>query len=187
MIFSFFSSFLGRDLSRTAALLHGSIVDQSRQEVFYEQHHVPDSFDGRFEVLILHLFLVTDRLAQEKDQRTQQLNQALFDFTFAYFDQELRQMGIGDLSVPKHIKRMAKAFYGRSQVYQDSFNDRDNLQQALKRNLYGTEQTVQDHDLQFFADYLVLQRNALQQQNIDNMKKGIVVFEPIEKKQEKRA
>jgi cytochrome b pre-mRNA-processing protein 3 len=93
----------------TALRLYQSIVDQARNPVFFTYFGVPDTFDGRFELVALHGFLVFNRLKAEGDKAAD-LAQELFDVMFTDFDRSLREMGVGDLGVGRHIKTMAQGF-----------------------------------------------------------------------------
>jgi cytochrome b pre-mRNA-processing protein 3 len=121
-----------------AAQLYRAVVEQARQPVFYTGLCVPDTVDGRFELVALHAFLVLHRLKGE-GAAAQLLGQALFDLMFADMDQNLREMGAGDLGVGPRVKIMAKAFYGRIAAYENGLAATDEtLAAALRRNLYGT-------------------------------------------------
>ncbi|WP_374466727.1 ubiquinol-cytochrome C chaperone family protein, partial [Ferrovibrio sp.] len=91
--------------------LYRAIVAQSRQAGFYREHGVPDSLDGRFDMIVLHSFLVMRRL-RRIGAAAEPLSQQLFDLMFADMDSNLREIGVGDLSVGKKVKAMAQAFYG---------------------------------------------------------------------------
>jgi cytochrome b pre-mRNA-processing protein 3 len=114
--------------------LHEALVLASRQPIFYTQGQVPDTIDGRFELLVLHAFLLLRRLRGTDGSLAQQL----FDRLFAQFDLNLRELGVGDMGVGKRIKFMAKSFLGRLQVYEDALVDTAQLHSALSRNLFGT-------------------------------------------------
>jgi len=132
-------SLTSRKSVRSAAeLAYRQIVDQARQAVFFAERGVPDTLDGRFELVCLHAFLYLHRLKRERPAATA-LAQAVFDTMFADFDRALREMGTGDLSVGRQVKRMAQAFYGRIRAYEDGIAAGDAiLAAALARNLYGT-------------------------------------------------
>jgi cytochrome b pre-mRNA-processing protein 3 len=118
-----------------ARALYDAIVAQARRPEFYLQAAVPDTIDGRFDLLALHAFLVLHRLRAEGD-RTADLAQALFDLMFADMDQNLRELGVGDLSVGRKVKGMARALYGRIAAYEPGLDDAAVLTEALGRNLY---------------------------------------------------
>lgn len=117
------------------------VVTQARSPVFYTRDEVPDTPDGRFDMIMLTAFLVMDRLRHE-DQAAQDFSQAMFDAMFKDMDRNLREMGIGDVGIPHRIKGMAQAFFGRIKVYQEGLDSDSTgvLVDALARNLYrGTE------------------------------------------------
>ena len=91
------------------------IVAQARLPCFYRDYAVADTVNGRFDLIVLHLALVLDRLAQDPALRS--LGQGVFDQFCQDMDHNLREMGIGDLKVPKEMQRMGEAFYGRAQAY----------------------------------------------------------------------
>jgi len=130
--------FRRRDRRDAAHLLYTALVTQAREPVFYLDFQVPDSLDGRFDMVSLHAFLVLDRLSELPALRD--LAQETFDLMFRDFDRNLREMGVGDLTVPKRIKDMAEAFYGRVKAYGDGLKGQgegdDPLAAALIRNLY---------------------------------------------------
>lgn len=122
-----------------ARRLYDAIVTQARQPAFYEDLGVPDTLDGRFEMITLHAFLLLHRLKREPE-RTAALAQAVFDTMFLDMDASLREMGAGDLGVGRRVKQMATGFYGRVAAYEAGLADDagPGLSKALRRNLYGT-------------------------------------------------
>src|ERR1700761_506939 len=90
--------------------VYSAIVAQSRQPRFYAEWGVPDTVTGRFDMISLHLALVLRRLGTERDAKV--FSQALFDLFFKDMDRSLREMGAGDLAVPKKIRKMGEIFYG---------------------------------------------------------------------------
>ena len=106
---------------------------------FYREYGVPDTVNGRFDLLVMHLVLVLDRLADEPQLR--ELGQALFDHFCTDMDRNLREMGVGDLSVPKQMQRVGEAFYGRAQAYRAGLarDGEQALAEALERNVYGQD------------------------------------------------
>jgi len=115
--------------------LYASALTSARNEVFYTRYNVPDTFDGRFDLLLLHIFIILQRI-KDKDNY-QELSQDLFDVMFKDMDQTLREIGIGDVGIPKHMKKMMKAFNGRMHVYQDAISNDIDLNTAIARNLYA--------------------------------------------------
>jgi cytochrome b pre-mRNA-processing protein 3 len=120
--------------------IYRRIVAQARRPEFYAAGGVPDSLDGRFEMLALHVFLVLHRLQRERgDPACAALAQALADRMTADLDANLREMGAGDLGVGRRVKRMAEALYGRIAAYEAGIDGGEAvLRQALRRKLFGT-------------------------------------------------
>jgi len=120
----------------SAGQLYAAIVAQARRPAFYAAAGVPDSLDGRFELIALHVYLVLRRL-KGGDLPAQALAQELVDLFFADMDASLREMGAGDLGVGKRVQNMAAGFYGRVAAYDEAVSA-NGIASALKRNLYGT-------------------------------------------------
>ncbi|MFQ5535784.1 MAG: ubiquinol-cytochrome C chaperone family protein [Sphingomonadales bacterium] len=133
----FLDRFLGSRRRRAAAYdLYVSVVEQARSPSFYEDLGVPDTVDGRFDLIALHAFLVLHRCKQEGDE-ADETAQAFFDLFFGDMDRSLREMGVGDLSVGKRVKEMVAAFLGRVEAYEAGLSaDGPALEEALLRNLY---------------------------------------------------
>ena len=121
----------------TISTLYGMIVAQARLPTFYRDYAVADTVNGRFDLIVLHLAMVLDRFAQ--DAALQSLGQGIFDRFCQDMDHNLREMGVGDLKVPKEMRRMGEAFYGRAQAYRAAWAATDNgaLAEALERNIYS--------------------------------------------------
>jgi len=127
----------------TIEALYGAIVAQARAPAFYQRYGVPDTVEGRFEMMALHVWLVSDRIAREAgDHRT--LGQGLFDRFCVDLDHNLREMGVGDLTVPRRMKGYAEAYLGRSEAYRTALgaDDGSSLAAALARNVFGEPETV---------------------------------------------
>jgi cytochrome b pre-mRNA-processing protein 3 len=124
---------------RAGFALYGAAVAQARQPVFFEPPlGVPDTLDGRFDLVSLHTGLLVCRISRDADPRAKDLAQAVFDAMFADMDLNLREMGVGDLAVGKRVKKMWEAFHGRAQAYDQALRagDLDGLAEALARNVW---------------------------------------------------
>lgn len=130
--------FKGRRLQRPAEALYGSVVEQARHPAFYTDYGVTDGFEERFDMLVLHAYLVIRRLTGAGEGA---LAQEFFDALFFDMDRTLRAMGVGDMSVGKRIKDMIRAFYGRTAAYDEALANPASagLAAALARNVYGAE------------------------------------------------
>lgn len=118
--------------------IYVAAVEQARLPAFYAVLGVPDTLEGRFEVVAAHVHLVLRRLGTE-GEAAQALGQRVFDVMFADMDQSLRELGVGDLSVGKRVKYLAQSFYGRAAAYDEGYVRGDEvLREALVRNLYAT-------------------------------------------------
>lgn len=149
--------------ARARALYEG-VVAQARQPGFYRDCGVPDSVDGRFELIALHAFLVLRRLKAHPGDEGE-LGQALFDVMFQDMDQSLRELGAGDLGVGLRVKRMAQGFFGRIAAYEDGLSGPpENLEAALRRNLYGTV-SAEPEQVGAMAEYLRAAAEALTRWN----------------------
>ncbi len=102
--------FKRKQIKEPATLLYERLVAQARQPDFYAHCGVPDTLDGRFELVSLHLFLVLHRLKGDHPVSVD-LAQALFDLMFEDMDQSLREMGAGDLGVGRRVKIMIQGLY----------------------------------------------------------------------------
>jgi cytochrome b pre-mRNA-processing protein 3 len=164
---------------RAAEALYGSAVAQARLVDFYGESGVPDTVDGRFDMIVLHVFLVLHRL-KEGDAKTADTAQALFDAMFADMDRGLREMGAGDLGVGRRVKVMAKAFYGRVAAYERGLAEGgDALAAAVLRNIFRGD-PAKDAAASRLASYMYGQVTALERQPFDALLEGRVVFaEPM--------
>lgn len=122
-----------------SAAIYAAIVAASRQPAFYTRFGVEDTLDGRFEMIVIHAALVTARLSSGDDD-AKALSQSVFDAMFTDLDRGLRELGVSDLKVPKRIRRMAEAFYGRAHAYRVSLEPTapaGALESVLARNVFG--------------------------------------------------
>ncbi len=135
-----FQRLFGRERNRNRVIteaLYASIVAAARQTAFYSDWCVPDTPLGRFEMLSLHMFLFQHRLQGEVGAE-REIAQNLIDDFFTDVDHSLRELGVGDLGVPKRMKKLARMYYGRTAAYHDALerDDRLALAAALTRNVY---------------------------------------------------
>jgi cytochrome b pre-mRNA-processing protein 3 len=122
----------------TIEVIYGMIVTRVREPVFYRDFGVPDTVDGRFDLLLLHLWMVLRRLRAAENGM--EPAQALFDRFCEDMDDNLREMGVGDLAVPRRMQAFGEAFYGRSRAYDFALGEgteqvRGALAQAIAKNI----------------------------------------------------
>jgi len=127
-------SFLSSAPRREAQDVYIALVQQSRKPFFYTGAEVPDTLDGRFEIIVLHVFLMLRFLKAQGGQEA--LSRLLQECLFDDMDRSLREMGVGDTGVAKRIGKMSKAAFGRLEVYTATFEDGPAFGEALKRNVW---------------------------------------------------
>lgn len=122
---------------RDAEKLVATVTQIARQPGFYDAGRVPDTLEGRLELMMLHGSLAFIRLRAETG--AEPLSQAFADKLFRHFDSGLREAGVGDLSVPKRMRKIARAFYGRLDAYSAALSAHDGraLTEALARNVFA--------------------------------------------------
>jgi cytochrome b pre-mRNA-processing protein 3 len=118
----------------TIEAIYGMIVAQAREPLFYRDFAVPDTVNGRFDLLLLHLWMVLRHVRILPDGAG--LSQALFDHFCADMDANLRELAVGDLAVPKKMQKVGEAFYGRAAAYDMALTDNaEALALAISRNV----------------------------------------------------
>jgi cytochrome b pre-mRNA-processing protein 3 len=117
--------------------LYGTIVAQARSPSFYIDYGVPDSVAGRFDMIVLHLVIFLARLAGEPSS-VKSIGQEVFNLFCRDMDDNFREMGMGDLAVPREMRKVGEAYYGRAAAYEAALaGDNRALVDALSRNIYG--------------------------------------------------
>lgn len=150
-------------------LVYDALVQKARQPVFYMAGEVPDSVTGRYEMIILHIFVFFYRLKDEEDT-TRLFGQEIFDTFVEDMDRSLREMGVGYQAVPKRMKKMGEAFYGRVHAYDGAVEGhlRDDLKLALRRNIFPDE-IEEPSSIPAFADYILASVEAFQATQISEL------------------
>lgn len=156
-----------------AHLLYAAIVAAARRPVLYADYGVADTIDGRFDMVALHAFLAMNRLAREAGPG-RALAQDLADQVFRDMDRSLREMGVGDLSVARHARRMAEVFYGRLAAYDRALKDADPkaLEQAVTRNVFPDGGGRPGR----LAGYVLAAHKRLERASLDDLEAGRAVF-----------
>jgi cytochrome b pre-mRNA-processing protein 3 len=151
--------------------VYEAIVAAARHPVFYAAWGVGDTLDGRFDMITLHAFLVLDRLKGVE----QGFRQNLVDELFNDMDRSLREMGVGDLSVGKKVRKMAEVFYGRIGAYDKALQaGRDDLMAAIARNVFPEGPAGEGASR--LADYVMVQRQYLAGQDTAAIAAGKAEF-----------
>lgn len=172
---------LFRRKTRTAE--HGvycAIVAQARQPVFYTGFAVPDTLDGRFDMIVAHAVLLFARL-RGQNKAVSEFSQNVFDLFFADLDATLREQGVADQRVPKKIKTMGEAFYGRADVYVPALEEGNvlALSDAVARNIFPEEEMPAG--ARGLAEYMLAAHAALKDQDLKAILSADIRFpDPLE-------
>jgi cytochrome b pre-mRNA-processing protein 3 len=166
-------------IGRTATKLYGSVVAQTRDPAFYAIHSVPDTPEGRFDLLIVHLYLVLERLRRE-GEACEALSRSLVETFITDMDDAMRELGVGDLSVPRKVKRAAAALYDRLYEYRAAMAAADSelLVEAVRRNVYGSVAVAEPsaRGAHAIAAYMCNAATALAAQAAAELLAGRIVF-----------
>jgi cytochrome b pre-mRNA-processing protein 3 len=143
----------------TIEAIYGMIVTQAREPLFYRNLGVSDTVNGRFDLLIMHLWMVLRRLRPMAGG--EELTQALFDRFCEDMDGNLREMGVGDLTVPKRMQAFGEAFYGRVAAYDLALSEgAEPLAQALCKNVLNGGQIENARRLAAYAASVIADLDA---------------------------
>ncbi len=157
--------------------LHGEIMAGVLNPALYLSCGVPDTFEGRFEMLVLHGALTTRRI-ERLPAPGPDLAQDLTDAIFRYLDVTLREMGVGDVTVPKKMKKHAESYAGRAFSYFMALDakDEDALRVALARNVCGDEARAGSSEMQHLAHYAMAVETALGRYELDHFLSGQIGY-----------
>jgi cytochrome b pre-mRNA-processing protein 3 len=168
-----FTQLLAKSPARTAAEhLYAAAAAQARTPALYMIMGAPDTVEGRFELLTLHVILLIDRLKDGPSEAVA-IRQILFDVYLSNLDGALREMGVGDLTVGKRMRKLGEAFYGRARACEAAFRalpDARPLEEALARTVFAAAPGAEPAAL---ADYLQRRRGALAAADIEAVIAGV--------------
>ncbi len=180
-------SFFKKDPALEAGqALYAAAVEQARMPALYEVFGTPDTVEGRFEQVAMHVYLILRRLKGD-EPGARKVGQKLFDVMFDNMDDSLRELGVGDMSIGRKIRTMAGNFYGRVAVYEDALGSNaseDDLAKALGRNIFEDEHAVSVEPL---SDYVRMAAAFIEEQPVARIVGGIVRFPQILKHEQQTA
>lgn len=169
----FANLFADRRLRRNAHLLYDQLVTQGREPAFYKPpFDVPDTVDGRFNMILLHLFLVDHWLSASEERMT--LRRTLRETMVSDMDRSLREMGVGDMSVGKEMKKIGAALIIQLKSYSDAITSETgekSLIEAIKRNMEVTEEAARA-----LAEYILKRKQALEKVDVTNWDRPPALF-----------
>ena len=149
----FFNPFKNIKNAKEVKIFYNNVVSLARNEDLYVKGGVPDTIDGRFELIVLHCHLFIKRLISIGHEE-KLFSQRLINYMVTDFDRSLREIGVGDLSVGKKVKFMVSAYYGRANAYDRAIKENNkDLASVLKKNLYGTINPKKD-EIKYMKKYI---------------------------------
>jgi cytochrome b pre-mRNA-processing protein 3 len=162
---------LFRNREKPERRLYAAIVAAARQAKFYQDMGVPDTVEGRFEMIILHLFLVLNRL---KNEGAEDLRQNLTDEFFNDMDASLREFGVSDVAVGKKVRKLAEAYYGRILAYDKAVSNTELLDETIERNVFpeGAAKDV----VAGMAHYILASVKSLSSVPTENILRSELIF-----------
>src|SRR5687768_11499527 len=157
-----------------AGRLYAAAVQAARQPALYTEFGVPDTLQGRFEMVALHLFALTDRLMHEPGDDPE-LARLVSESFVADMDGAFREMGVGDLTVPKRMNTLYRSFAGRISAYSGALRDGEGaLAAAIARNVFPDRSA--DRQAVFLAQHAQAAVAALRAARLDALRRGEAPF-----------
>lgn len=178
-MFQWLSRMRRRDRRLVVDALYSQIVAAARRPTFYSEWSVPDTPLGRFEVLSIFMFLFLHRLRSSQNSVIREIAQEITDDFFREIDHSLRELGVGDMGVPKRMKRLARMFYGRFAAYGAAVDGSDAvaLGDALRRNI--APDRVEWGEATILANYILDAHQALAGLSDEEILTGSLRFLPL--------
>jgi len=174
--------FRRKPFEREGYELYGAAVAAAREPAYYLDYAVADTLQGRFDLVGLHVALLIRRLRHDPAPAGQGLAQAVFDAMFNDMDVNLREMGVGDMSISKRVKRMWEGFHGRAQAYEAALDAADPapLAVVLERNVWRRESPdpIPSAAARALAGHVTATAAALAGQDFAGLLRGKVTFPP---------
>ncbi|WP_296597269.1 ubiquinol-cytochrome C chaperone family protein [Phenylobacterium sp.] len=170
--------FKPRPTQIAAQALYAAMVAQARQPFLYADLGAPDTAEGRFEIYSLHTYLILERLKGQGAQAADTA-QVFFDTFLSGLDNGLRELGVGDLSVGKRMRKLGEAFYGRVHSWEAALAalpDRAEIEAVLARTVYANADSTPAPHL---AAYVLAQREALAGQDLERIVTGQLNWRPL--------
>lgn len=160
--------------------IYAQCLELVRIDSFYIDYKIEDSMESRFDLMLAHIYLIIEHNINNDKTNALTLNQSLFDALFADMDQTLREMGIGDMGLPKRIKKMMLGFNGRQHSYKAAFDALDEsntpaqLEETIAKNIYASRKA--HNTSKRLASYLMKQRQYIKTTYSSEMITGQDIF-----------
>ncbi len=164
---------------RIGFALYTAAVNAARAPYLFTAVGVPDTLDGRFDIIGVYAFLTIQRLKREPEPGPE-LAQALFDAMFSDMDTNLRELGVSDMSIGRRVRAMWEAFHGRALAYADAMEAGDipALEAALARNIWRGAPPPSEGAAAALARLVLAQEACLAAQSMDRLGAGEIGFVP---------
>ena len=174
-------NFKKKNISEISFLIYKKIVLHSRNKIFYSYLRVPDSIDGRFDLIVLHFFFIHDALFRKGTLEEKVYNEIL-SIMYKDFDLNLREIGVGDLSVGKKIYQMSEAIAGRIKAYTDAKSNKKLLSSSLLRNIYGkSSKNIDKKTATIMVDYFMSSLKKIKKNKLLEIKENSDIFFDLQK------
>ena len=175
-----FLKFKKNNTKHISLLIYKKLVSYSRNKIFYTYLKVPDTLDGRFDLIIFHLYFIHTALFK-KGVLEQQVYDEVLRIMYKDFDSNLREIGVGDLSVGKKIYHMSEAVAGRIIAYNNSKNSKEKIQDAILRNIYGSKKNFDKKIISIMVDYFLINIKNIKSKKLVEIKENSDIFFDLEK------
>ena len=169
-----------KKIKSTAYLIYKKIVLHTRNKTFYKKLKVPDTIDGRFDLIILHFYFVHTVLFK-KNILENKIYEEILNIMLKDFDSNLREIGVGDLSVGKKIFQMSEAIAGRIEAYSKSKKNKNMLYKSLNRNVYGLNKNIDKKIKLIMLDYFLLNIKNIKSKKLFDINENSDIFFDLEK------
>lgn len=159
--------------------IYGSLVARARNPALYRDLNVPDTINGRFDMMVMHVFVLSHRLKDAGDA-CRELSQGLFDAFLLDMDRGMREEGVGDTSVPKKLKKMTQVYYGRLRAYESPLEEGNKpaIAEIINRNIFTGKND--DESADDLADYMLNLHVHIEALSVAEILNGDIGFDAVE-------
>ena len=175
-----FLKFKKNNIKNILYLIYKKIVLFSRNKIFYTILKVPDTIDGRFDLIIFHFFFIHNVFFKKTDLE-KRIHDEILNIMYKDFDSNLREIGVGDLSVGKKVYQMSEALAGRVNAYNKSKNNKALLYEAILRNVYGSKKNIDKKTVSIMVDYFLVNIKTVKSKKLVEIKENNDIFFDLEK------
>ncbi len=162
--------------------LYGAVVARARDPWFFAELTIPDTVMGRFDMLAMHVYLLARRLVNEDSGDYRSLNQQVFDLFVDDVDRALRELGVGDTTVPKRKKKMVRSFYGQIEDFDQHLDSQQEKAMLLpiSKRYFSCGDGELHQAAKMLAGYMMLADEFLIQQSITSIESGNLTWPEIQ-------